>query len=262
MPSTYAHYRLGCEVLEKLPAALKEIANKNFESFALGLHGPDLLFYYHPLTNNDTNAIGYRIHEHFASEFFTRSAATYIKRGKREADKAYLFGFLCHFALDSEGHPVVNAEMKAKGLSHTEIESAFDRHLLLADGKKPLGTDLTAHICVGQKTEDIAAAYFGVTKGKAKKALKSIKFYNGMLNSGSAVVRGFVIFSLKISRMWDIMHGMMMPKSIEPQWQNGIRGLDEAYERAIDKAVRLIENLDGYLSGKCAMSGELNRDFE
>ena len=262
MPSTYAHYRLGNDVKTSLTGKIKQLVEDNYESFALGLHGPDLLFYYKPLTNNRTNAIGYAIHERFASLFFEMAGKVYSERGERAADEAYLLGFLCHFALDSEGHPVVNAEMKAKNLSHTEIESAFDRYLLLKDGKQPLGTDLTAHIRANESTADIAAAYFGVDRGKAKKALKSIKFYNGLLNSASKIKRGFVTVALKISGMWNIMHGMMMPTDIEDKWKDGIAGLENAYAAAMQKAVRLIENYDGYLAGECALSAELERDFE
>ena len=81
MPSTYAHFRLGCEAERLLPESLKTLADDNFDCFALGLHGPDLLFYYKPLTNNPTNAIGYAIHEKYASEFFTAAAKTFEARG-------------------------------------------------------------------------------------------------------------------------------------------------------------------------------------
>lgn len=262
MPSTYAHYRLGQDVLSRLTGNLERLAKENYDSFVLGLHGPDLLFYYRPLTNNKTNAIGYAIHERPAGDFFTKAAKIYAARGGRTADEAYLAGFLCHFALDSEGHPVVNSEMKAKGLSHTEIESAFDRYLLLNDGREPLNTDLTAHIRVNGVTAGIAAAYLGVNERRAKKALRSVRFYNGLLDSGSRFTRGLVTVLLKISGMWNIMHGMMMPLTIEDKWKDGIAGLEKAYAAATDKAVRLIENYDGYLAGRCALSAELERDFE
>ena len=132
----------------------------------------------------------------------------------------------------------------------------------MKDGKQPLGTDLTAHIHANESTADIAAAYFGVDRGKAKKALKSIKFYNGLLNSASKIKRAFVTAALKISGMWNIMHGMMMATDIEDKWKDGIAGLEKAYAAAMQKAVRLIENYDGYLAGECALSAELERDFE
>lgn len=50
MPSTYAHYRLGQEVLKNLPAKEKRLIEQHKELFDIGLHGPDILFYYKPYT--------------------------------------------------------------------------------------------------------------------------------------------------------------------------------------------------------------------
>lgn len=262
MPSTYAHFRLGCEAERLLPESLKTLADDNFDCFALGLHGPDLLFYYKPLTNNPTNAIGYAIHEKYASEFFTAAAKTFEARGKRPEDEAYLLGFLCHFALDSEAHPFVNAEMTAKNLTHTEIESAFDKYLLEKDGKNPFKTDLTAHILCTERTQDVAAAYFGVDKKKAKKALKSIKFYNRIMRCHSPFARAIITALLKVSGMWEIMHGMILPVKHDERWNDAIAELEGAYSVAADKAADLMINYDGFLHGKCPLSTLLDRDFE
>lgn len=43
MPSTYAHYRFGQEVLKELPNDIKKIIIENKELYDIGLHGPDLL---------------------------------------------------------------------------------------------------------------------------------------------------------------------------------------------------------------------------
>ena len=50
MPSTYAHYRFGQEVLKELPNDIKKIIIENKELYDIGLHGPDILFYYLPCT--------------------------------------------------------------------------------------------------------------------------------------------------------------------------------------------------------------------
>ena len=47
MPSTYAHRRFGANVLDHLPAPLREKLEAHRELYDIGLHGPDLLFYYH-----------------------------------------------------------------------------------------------------------------------------------------------------------------------------------------------------------------------
>ena len=48
MPSTYAHRRFGTNVLEHLPDELRAQLEQNRELYDIGLHGPDLLFYWHP----------------------------------------------------------------------------------------------------------------------------------------------------------------------------------------------------------------------
>ena len=63
MPSTYAHYRFGQEVLKELPNDIKKIIIENKELYDIGLHGPDLLFYYLPLKNNEIRAVA--ITDHF-----------------------------------------------------------------------------------------------------------------------------------------------------------------------------------------------------
>ena len=44
MPSTYAHRRFGADVFAALPAAVQAKILPYRELYALGLHGPDLLF--------------------------------------------------------------------------------------------------------------------------------------------------------------------------------------------------------------------------
>ena len=49
MPSTYAHYRLGQEVYKSVSALARTAIKSHKELFDIGLHGPDILFYYRPL---------------------------------------------------------------------------------------------------------------------------------------------------------------------------------------------------------------------
>ena len=59
MPSTYAHYKFGKTVLEQYPAPLAKIVREHRQLYNIGLHGPDILFYYRALTNNPVNAVGF-----------------------------------------------------------------------------------------------------------------------------------------------------------------------------------------------------------
>ena len=53
MPGTYAHYAFGKKVLAQVDDEIKNIILKNMDLFLIGLHGPDILFYYKPLIYNN-----------------------------------------------------------------------------------------------------------------------------------------------------------------------------------------------------------------
>ena len=71
----------------------------------------------------------------------------YVRLHPTEATRAYLYGVLAHYALDSLSHPFIH-RMAAQGkATHTQIETEFDRFLLDLDGKKPpYLQDLSGHI--------------------------------------------------------------------------------------------------------------------
>ena len=104
MPSMYAHYTFGSKVFKALPKSARDIIKRNKELYLIGLQGPDILFYYRPLSKNRINRYGYGMHDRPASEFFIPAASKYVKSGRNEAMLAYLLGFICHFSLDSTCH--------------------------------------------------------------------------------------------------------------------------------------------------------------
>ena len=82
MPSTYAHYRMGQEVYRNLTGKPKQIIEKYKELYDIGLHGPDILFYYVPFRKNKVNELGNQIHEEEAFGFFEncREAAQKVQK--------------------------------------------------------------------------------------------------------------------------------------------------------------------------------------
>ena len=117
MPTTYAHDLFGQKVYRQLPDQVKEIIRKNGELYRIGLHGPDIFFYYF-IFKNHVSSVGYRMHKEKARAFFAQGMAQVRETGD-EALLAYLLGFGCHYLLDSSCHPFVN-EMNDKGrISHS-----------------------------------------------------------------------------------------------------------------------------------------------
>ena len=134
MPSTYAHRRFGTNVLEHLPDELRAQLEQNRELYDIGLHGPDLLFYYHAAKSNPVGALGNAMHEEPGRVFFDRARRVVHCEADRDAALAYALGFVCHFALDSTCHPYVEQFTRESGVTHCEIETEFDNMLLRRDG--------------------------------------------------------------------------------------------------------------------------------
>lgn len=263
MPAAYAHFSFGREVLKALPAPLQTIVKEHFDAFALGVHGPDLLFYYRPLFANKTSAVGYRLHFEQAAPFFARAKTVFTARGCRPEDAAYLFGYLCHFALDSTAHPLVSEKLeRSPEVTHTETESSFDRLLLEREGKDPLSADLTAHIRPSSQLADIAAAYYGLPERKLRKALSSILFYNRLLRAPRPAKRRLVCAVLRLTGNYREMHGMMIPYRKDERCEDSDKALCSAFEEAVPKACELIASYETYLRGEGGLSPLLDRNYE
>ena len=126
MPSTYAHRRFGADVLALLPDGLRATLEQHRELYDIGLHGPDLMFYYKALQSNPVNRLGNTMHEQKGEVFFTRARTVVENAPDKDAALAYALGFVCHFALDSTCHPYVEAYVRESGVGHCEIETEFD----------------------------------------------------------------------------------------------------------------------------------------
>ena len=89
MPSTYAHYRLGQEVRQKLAGRQREVVEAWPELYCIGLHGPDILFYYGPLSSNRVNAVGHELHARSGRCFIEN--ARRVVRGSRKPQAALAY---------------------------------------------------------------------------------------------------------------------------------------------------------------------------
>ena len=134
MPTTYAHDRFGREVYEQLPANLKKIIRENKKLYLIGLHGPDIFFYYHPFSKNRVSDYGTFLHEQTASVLFEDEVEKY-QQSPSEAMEAYLLGFACHYLLDSTCHPYIGNRNCRMPEGHEALDENHD--LPQQCGKKP-----------------------------------------------------------------------------------------------------------------------------
>ena len=258
MPSTYAHYAFGRQVLASLPENTAKRIEKDRSLYDIGLHGPDLLFYYKPLGKNKINAIGFGMHARPASKFFL-PAAEMLKKDARGT--AYVLGFICHFALDFVCHSYIENKIRLSGVTHTEIESEFDRSLLLAEGKDPLSARLTGHICPSRENAERIAPFFGIPVKAVKKALRSMIFYNGLLRAPHQPKRFFVNTALRLSGNYKEMHGMMIAKNPIAACEDSDLRLKKLFGKAVPLAVSLIGSFLGYVHGENDFPEEFSETF-
>lgn len=149
MPNIITHKLFAEEVLNDMRKQdIREIINKHPQIFYIGSNGPDFLFFSHALPwegykSHVLNQLGSRMHTSHINDFY-EVALRCIKEQTREDVKenmlAYLFGHLCHWALDKTAHPYIFYRTgNAKGLSagyHHRFESMMDTMML--DKKKQL----------------------------------------------------------------------------------------------------------------------------
>lgn len=262
MPSTYAHYKFGKTVLEQYPAPLAKIVREHRQLYNIGLHGPDILFYYRALTNNPVNAVGFGMHAKSAREFFAPAKQAYAAAEDKGAALAYLLGFVCHFALDSACHGYIENKIAVSGVTHTEIESEFDRSLLLQDGREPLSAKLTYHIVPSEKNARVIAPFFaGVSAKQVQKALRSMLFYNELLRAPHQPKRGFVRLCLRLTGNFKEMHGMMLAKQPIPACEDSCLRLSKLMDKAVVRCVLLSENVAAYVKGEEELLPEFNKTF-
>ncbi|MDO5852901.1 MAG: zinc dependent phospholipase C family protein [Thermoplasmata archaeon] len=249
MPSTYAHFRLGNEVMERLDGDARRACESHRDLYGIGLHGPDILFYYDALHRNPVSQIGFDMHERPGREFFGPARERLGDSG--DAGRAYLYGYICHFALDSEAHPYIEDYIHARGVAHTAIEGEFDRMLLERDGRNPAKSYLAEHIHTDESGYGtISLFYPDVTAEQVSRTLEDMRKYNRLLVAPGRIKRALIERTLRKTGNYDDMIGLVIKNEPDPRCADSDRELDSIYKGAVDLSVELIGVLERYLDGE------------
>lgn len=248
MPTTYAHYRLGDAVIQKLPDSIKKTVLNHRQLFDIGVHGPDIFFYHSPIIKNDIVKLGQRMHEEAGAVFFARVPSVVHKSQNKEAHKAFLYGFLCHFAMDVTCHGYIDEQIEKTGVGHYEIEAEYDRALLEADGYEAISKCLTEHLHATKENADVIADFFEeVSSKQVKQTLKRMIFFLNVLRAPSPVKRYFLFALLKLAGVYESMHGLVINYKENPACKETTRWLAEHFDEAVNIAVSLICEYEEYL---------------
>ena len=70
MPANYAHYRFGKLAFPTLPANVRQCIGRFRRMYDIGLHGPDILFYYNPIMDTPVGQLRHSYHTFSGQKFF------------------------------------------------------------------------------------------------------------------------------------------------------------------------------------------------
>ena len=262
MPTTYAHNVFGKAVMEKLPLELQNIVQENQMAYQIGLHGPDVLFYYKPFSKNPVSEQGTRMHQEPATGIFLRFKGLLMGDADPEL-LAYAMGFICHFMLDSTCHPFIGQYGKETGARHDELETDFDRVLMELTGKNPLTYRPGKFIHVEKHTLKVMEKVLSpVTEKELSHALKAMRFYTNVVVRPTRVGRRILLRGMKLFRVYDSMQGRVMRKKRSKRCIEGSRRLLELFHLAVPETVTVIEDFCRTLGDSDYISGRFGRNFE
>ena len=82
---------MGRETARLLEPAALGVITQAPQLYSIGLHGPDLFFYYKPLSKNPVNQLGHGLHDRPGREFFERAARVLKAHPDSVAHRAYVY---------------------------------------------------------------------------------------------------------------------------------------------------------------------------
>lgn len=261
MPTTFTHDLFGKDVFRRLPDPMKETIRGAKGLYRIGLHGPDIFFYYRPIHKNKVNQTGHRMHREQASVFFKKSISEFLTDPSSEL-ASYLLGFACHFLLDSTCHGYIGEFEKESGVSHAEIETELDRYFMVRE-KKELFSYLPAGVLEpGEENCKVIARVFPQFSAKEiQRTIQWQKRYDKLLTCKNPVKEKIILAGMKVLGCYDSLEGQVMRKKADPVCRESNEKLVQLYQKAVEEAPGVLENLYASLYGRDQLSPRFDRDY-
>lgn len=236
MPANYAHYRFGKELIGTMPAEAKACIQRFRRMYDMGLQGPDFFFYYFPWMKTNVGSLGSRFHEQSGLEFFAHAT----KAATSEAARAYLYGLLAHYSLDSLVHPYIESLVSIGEAEHVALESEFDRYLMAKDNiESPHTHDMTKrfHLTRGE-CMTVAEFYPGSTGANVSLAVHSMSCFRKLLANPNRkrTLRLIHLVGPKLAQN-------MVPEREVEELTLYVRELEELYAQALARYPEMLEQL-------------------
>ena len=262
MPTTYAHDLFGKMVYRRLDPQIQNIIKEYQTTYQIGLHGPDILFYVRPFHKNRFNQMAHRLHREEAEDFFEKGRIVYQKT-KNEEVLVYLLGFICHFILDSTCHPYISEYMKKTGARHDEIETEFDRSLMIRTGKDPFHYQPGSVIRIEKNSVSaISEVLEGMSHRDIIKALAGTRFYTRLPICGSEQKRKIKLVISKLFFIHRFADGRIIRKEPKAICRESTEHLTTLFQKAIPEATAIIEEYYRERNGSEILNSRFRRNYK
>ena len=198
--------------------------------------------------------------------FTTTNPATGEKLAALEfpaPETAYLYGFLCHFALDRACHGYIAGQIARSGVAHTEIEVEFDRSLLVQAGLDPIRTSLTGHLHASARSAAVMAELLPdeLTPRQTEQAIRTFLWGNALFLAPGRAKRTALYAGMHLAGAYHGLHGMIVNYEPNPKCAESNLVLQRLFDEAVPQAVTLITEYLPCIRGELPWSGLYDYTF-
>lgn len=258
MPSCITHQLISEEALENLPEEANFAAKRYSDYYFLGAQGPDLFFFYKPLSKKEFN-LGRFLHRNGVYTVFSLFAEYLEECGGEEKNRvaAYLAGYICHYCADTQFHPYVYRYLGARGATKSEhqlIESDWDVYFARERGKRAAGWKFPFSPAQINREGALFRLYTALYEALGRKPIEKKSFERGVKlfarylkffhkKSRAKFWRG----AEKLFRIEPLMSSLYPRKETNPAYLygeefealSGAKNADELFARAKEETARL-----------------------
>lgn len=266
MPAFYAHDQFGEKVREQLPKEQREAVDQYRELYRIGLHGPDILFFYHPLRRHSITKIGVSLHHETGREFFERTIQIIQEKSKPQTElrrqmTAYGMGVVCHLALDASCHTYINQFEQDSGISHHEIEKELEKDLMKKDGLDPFHWSFKQALSNDLRWARPIAIFYGLNPVEIHQAIKGFLWFSQLFFTTSRWKRDSIFIGMHLVRVYGETRGFFANQTDNPRCRESCDALERLQTESVPQAVQMIGEFTAAADGVGKLSGLYDRTF-
>lgn len=258
MPSIYAHNKFGKLSIENLTESQRKIVEENRDFYDLGLQGSDFYFFEIFNSKKPINRIGNIIHKSSCRE----SLENFLKTDLDDENRAYIYGYIGHFALDSSAHPHINLWSK-NGINHAKLETEFDKILMKEDKVEVKKFNLGNLTPVNENILDkVSKLYKPYTDEKyTKKAIKMMKKLRSLTSANSDLKFKILMKLMKILGIYNKFAGVVVGDDDFREYDDYLLIVKEDFKKGLEIYPKLLSDFDMHILDK-NFCEYFNRNFE